>query len=210
MPSQTHSMHLTILTLRCPAVLPKGGICKTILLVFRSGAFPAPAEDHPVSTGSRTKPNPGTKRWPSLSVLAGGALLAYSVPLSGMRVKAEELPSNLLPFESSTMPQSKMPTSHYNLNATNLSSAQQEFELLLGAERVITDKGELVAKSSTDWSAAPHGEADRASMIVLPKSTEEVSAIIKICHRRRLPIIAFSGVTSRGHVGHDDGRRHVH
>ena len=37
-------------------------------------------------------------------------------------------------------------------------------------------------------------------MIVYPESTEEVSAIMKICHSRRIPVTGYSGGTSlEGH-----------
>jgi D-lactate dehydrogenase (cytochrome) len=89
-----------------------------------------------------------------------------------------------------------MPKATYNLSPQNLQAAQKEMIELLGSERVSTNKAELIAKSSTQWSAAPRGELDRASVLVLPQTTEEVSAIAKICHKRRLPMIAFSGGTS--------------
>ena len=96
----------------------------------------------------------------------------------------------------STMPLAAMKTASYDLSVRNLRNAEEELAKLLGNERVVTDVGERVARSSTEWSAAPGGDLDRCSFIVFPRTTEEVSAVAKICHGRRIPMIAFSGGTS--------------
>jgi D-lactate dehydrogenase (cytochrome) len=84
----------------------------------------------------------------------------------------------------------------YDLTPSNVGGARDEFIQLLTAERVSDDLDACIAHSSTEWSPAPGGDADRPHLIVQPESTEEVSAIAKICHRRRIPMIAFSGGTS--------------
>jgi D-lactate dehydrogenase (cytochrome) len=96
----------------------------------------------------------------------------------------------------STTSLSEMPAAVYNLSQKNIQELVQEMTALLGADRVNTQLGPRVAHSSTDWSAAPDAEKDIPSMIVLPKTTEEVSLIAKACHARRVPMIAFSGGTS--------------
>ncbi|KAF2664423.1 D-lactate dehydrogenase [Microthyrium microscopicum] len=96
----------------------------------------------------------------------------------------------------STTPLDAMPVAVYDLTEKSLRDAENELVTLLGAERVITSLGERITHSSTEWSVAPGGDLDRHSFIVHPKSTEEVSAIAKICHKRRIPMIAFSGGTS--------------
>ncbi|KAK3078791.1 hypothetical protein LTS18_006613, partial [Coniosporium uncinatum] len=72
-----------------------------------------------------------------------------------------------------------MPTAIYDLSTINLQAAEDELSALLGKDRMITDLGERIARSSTEWSAAPGGDLDRPSSIVLPRTTEEVSAIAK-------------------------------
>lgn len=89
-----------------------------------------------------------------------------------------------------------MPRVSYNTTEANLRDATKEFVDLLGASRVNLDLGSRISHSSTEWSAAPRGDLDRFDVIVSPKTTEEVSAIAKICHRRRIPMIAFCGGTS--------------
>jgi D-lactate dehydrogenase (cytochrome) len=97
---------------------------------------------------------------------------------------------------SSTLALANMSPAKYNLTLSNIQSAQRELEDLLGSQYVVTAQGELVQHSSTEWSTAPNGAKDIANMIVYPLSTSDVSAIAKICHARRLPMVAFSGGTS--------------
>ena len=97
---------------------------------------------------------------------------------------------------TSTLSITDMVPAQYNLTAKNIQAAQDELFRLLNAERVITDLGTRIAHSSTEWSPAPGGDLARPHIVVHPVSTEEVSAIAKICHRRQIPMIAFSGGTS--------------
>lgn len=97
--------------------------------------------------------------------------------------------------ESSTLPLDSAPRIQYNTSQTNLEAACQEFIELLGESGVDRRHGELQSRSSTAWSPAPSPD-DIPSMIVFPKSTQDVSDIAKICHRRRIPMIGFSGGTS--------------
>ena len=70
----------------------------------------------------------------------------------------------------------------------------------MGKENVSTDEADLDGHASSEWSsynAKPH---ERPFLIVQPSSTEEVSAIAKICYKRRIPMTAYSGGTSlEGH-----------
>jgi D-lactate dehydrogenase (cytochrome) len=56
--------------------------------------------------------------------------------------------------------------------------------------------GTRIAHSSTEWSKAPRGDDDRPSLVIYPSTTEETAGIAKICHKRKIPMIAFSGGTS--------------
>jgi D-lactate dehydrogenase (cytochrome) len=96
---------------------------------------------------------------------------------------------------SSTLPLSLAPKIRYDTSQSNLEAAYQEFIQLLGEDGVDRKHGELVSRSSTEWSPAPN-PSDIPSMIVFPKSTQDVSNIAKICHRRRIPMIGFCGGTS--------------
>ena len=84
----------------------------------------------------------------------------------------------------------------HDASEANIKGAKGEFVALLGADRVITDVASRTFHSSTEWSPAPNGDLDRYALIVHPRTTEEVSAIAKVCHRRRIPMTGFSGGTS--------------
>ncbi|RPB23735.1 FAD-binding domain-containing protein [Terfezia boudieri ATCC MYA-4762] len=60
---------------------------------------------------------------------------------------------------------------------------------------------ELARHSSSDWSSHPRQPGDPLPFLILfPSTTKEVSEIMKICYKRRLPVTAFSGGTSlEGH-----------
>lgn len=97
---------------------------------------------------------------------------------------------------SSTSPLSSSPQIIYNNDPSNIQEALKEFTTLLSSSRVSVELGPRISHSSTEWSEAPHGDADKYALVVSPKTTEEVSEIAKICHRRRIPMVAFSGGTS--------------
>lgn len=96
---------------------------------------------------------------------------------------------------SSTMPLSQTPATSYNTSDDNIAAAKKELLDIFGKDGVNDRIGDLVAHSSTPWSEAP-SRSDHASIIVFPSTTEEVSQIVQICHRRRIPITPFSGGTS--------------
>ncbi|KAF2160382.1 hypothetical protein M409DRAFT_70533 [Zasmidium cellare ATCC 36951] len=96
---------------------------------------------------------------------------------------------------TSTRPLFAMPSLQYNTSEANLKAAHKDFVSTLGEENVSLVHGERVTHSSTEWSPAPR-EDDIPSIIVYPRNTQDVSKIAKICHRRRIPMIGFSGGTS--------------
>jgi D-lactate dehydrogenase (cytochrome) len=89
-----------------------------------------------------------------------------------------------------------MPIISYDSTEANVTAAHDELIALLTKDRVTLDLGPRISRSSTEWSAAPRGELDRFAIVVFPLTTEDVSGIAKICHRRRIPMTAFSGGTS--------------
>jgi D-lactate dehydrogenase (cytochrome) len=81
-----------------------------------------------------------------------------------------------------------------------MQSAWADFVKIVGKDNVSTDEIQLSAHITSDWSTHPAGPDDRPFCVVYPSSTEEVSEIMKICHKRRIPVTAFSGGTSlEGH-----------
>jgi D-lactate dehydrogenase (cytochrome) len=95
----------------------------------------------------------------------------------------------------SIMPLSQTPEMCHNTSDQNMAAAKEEFVAILGRDGVNDKIGDLVAHSSTPWSEAP-SPSDHAAIIVFPSTTQEVSNIVKICNRRRIPMTPFSGGTS--------------
>jgi D-lactate dehydrogenase (cytochrome) len=58
----------------------------------------------------------------------------------------------------------------------------------------------LAGHSGSEWSSYTTTETEKPHIVLYPSSTLEVSSIMKVCHRRSLPVTAFSGGTSlEGH-----------
>lgn len=88
------------------------------------------------------------------------------------------------------------PSLDFNTSEININGAKKEFVNILSYDQVDDRIAARIAHSSTEWSAAPRGDLDRYSLIVYPNTTEQVSAIAKVCHERKIPMTAFSGGTS--------------
>ncbi|KAH8805287.1 hypothetical protein F5884DRAFT_798888 [Xylogone sp. PMI_703] len=135
------------------------------------------------------------KLWTALPTI--GMFLGYGLAGSSFRTGSAEVnPGATVSNSKSTVTLSEMPTAVYDLSSKNIDELIKQMITILGTDRVSTHLGSRVAHSSTDWSAAPDAEKDIPSMIIFPRTTEEVSKIAKACHKRRVPMIAFSGGTS--------------
>ena len=94
----------------------------------------------------------------------------------------------------STSPLSETPRPQHNITPPNIAEACQEFIDILGEDGIDDNPGNLKSRSSTEWSLSPVDTY--ASLIVFPKTTEDVSRLMKVCHARRIPVTGFSGGTS--------------
>ncbi|KAA6407590.1 MAG: D-lactate dehydrogenase [Lasallia pustulata] len=108
-------------------------------------------------------------------------------------LKSDDLPS-LPPNARSTALLSETPAPKHDVSEQNVSRACNEFSSLLGHERVVSNPTECFAHSNTPWSPAPPSHTP--ALVLLPATTADVSAIMKICSRRRIPVTAFCGGTS--------------
>ena len=71
---------------------------------------------------------------------------------------------------------------------------------IVGKENVSTLESDIEQHITSEWSTYKASPEDRPFCIVYPGSTEEVSEIMKICHKRRIPVVGYSGGTSlEGH-----------
>lgn len=101
---------------------------------------------------------------------------------------------------ASTAPLSKaIPPQHDTAPAT-LQAAWSDFKAIVGEENISTQDSDVQSHSGSEWSSYPTLPQDKPFAVIKPGNTEEVSEVMKICHRRRIPVTGYSGGTSlEGH-----------
>lgn len=110
------------------------------------------------------------------------------------------------PDTSSTSPLSTtIPPRHDTAPAT-LQAAWADFKEIVGEENLSTNDSDRKAHAGSEWSSYSAQDSDVPFCIVKPGSTEDVSGIMKICHKRRIPVVGYSGGTSlEGHFASTHG-----
>ncbi|KAI1375350.1 hypothetical protein F4677DRAFT_454957 [Hypoxylon crocopeplum] len=132
----------------------------------------------------------GSRRWATtfvvLAVAAGSYYLGTKAPRG--------------PDTESTLPLALTRDPIYKNDKANLEAAWADFSAIVGKDNVSTVESDLETHANSDWSSYRSSETQRPFMVVYPGSTEEVSAIMKVCHSRRIPVVGYSGGTSlEGH-----------
>lgn len=81
-----------------------------------------------------------------------------------------------------------------------VQSAITELKELLGKDHVF-EKGEILSEHNDSvWQTRHPQPHEIPNAVVYPKDTDEVSGVLKICHKYRVPVVPFSGGTSlEGH-----------
>ena len=102
--------------------------------------------------------------------------------------------NNFLATGPSTLPLSRTPKPPHNITEQNMSEARKELIGIVGRDGIDDTPANLQSRSRTEWSPSPGSTC--AALIVFPQSTKDVSEIMKVCHRRRIPVTGFSGGTS--------------
>lgn len=97
-------------------------------------------------------------------------------------------------FTSSTLPLPKTRQPQHNITDQNIIEARKELINIVGQNGIDEIPHNLQSRSRTEWSPSPGSTC--AALIVFPRSTNDVSNIMKICHRRRIPVTGFAGGTS--------------
>jgi len=101
------------------------------------------------------------------------------------------------PSTASTIPLAAAVPPKHNVSPANLEAAWADFVAL---------EADLMQHSGSEWSTHIHDPKEHPFLIVYPSSTEDVSQIMKICHRRRIPVTGYSGGTSlEGHFANTRG-----
>lgn len=78
----------------------------------------------------------------------------------------------------------------------DLDNAVKEITELLGSEHVTFSEAEIAHHSDSFYQTHHPLPGQAPKLIVYPASTEEISAVMKIAHRYRIPIVPFTGGTS--------------
>ena len=99
---------------------------------------------------------------------------------------------------SSTQSINQVAKTQHDLSKANIQEAYQDFTQIVGKGNVSTDEADLLTHSGSNYQSYAWTEqtATPGHIVVYPVSTEEVSEIVKICHKRRIPITPYSGGTS--------------
>jgi D-lactate dehydrogenase (cytochrome) len=101
---------------------------------------------------------------------------------------------------SSTDPISSIKKPRHNTAPANLEAAWTDFVAILGEEHVATNADVVLAHAGSEWSTHIREDNEKPFLVVYPSTTEEVSQIMKVCHKRRIPVTPYSGGTSlEGH-----------
>ncbi|KAK6457280.1 mitochondrial D-lactate ferricytochrome c oxidoreductase [Scheffersomyces xylosifermentans] len=101
------------------------------------------------------------------------------------------------PVDASTTPFESLTEPEY---ASDLAFKQglEEILQIVGVENSNIDKEVLQSHSDSFYSThhPPKPQEQRPSAVIYPANTEEVSKILKVAHKYRIPIVANSGLTS--------------
>ena len=101
---------------------------------------------------------------------------------------------------TSTTPLWQATPPDHNVKNGNLQAAWTDFALIVGKEHISSSKDDCLQHSGSEWSSYTTKEHEVPFCVVYPATTEEVSRIMQVCHRRRIPVTALSGGTSlEGH-----------
>lgn len=122
----------------------------------------------------------------ALAIAGGAYTLGKNVP--------KELPST----STTSLEQAQPP--QLDTRKSTLQAAWVDLCQIVGKDNVSTSVDDCLAHSGSEWSSYQTKPEEVPFAIVYPKSTEEVSKIMKVCHTRHIPVTALSGGTSlEGH-----------
>ncbi|KAI8933832.1 hypothetical protein NX059_009534 [Plenodomus lindquistii] len=110
------------------------------------------------------------------------------------------------PNADSTAPLSTLNPPKHNISEANMEAAWVDLRAIVGKDNISLDKHDLESHSGSAWSSHPAEPGDVPFCIVKPGDTNEVSAIMKVCHERKIPVTPYSGGTSlEGHFAATKG-----
>ncbi|RWA07886.1 hypothetical protein EKO27_g7217 [Xylaria grammica] len=119
-------------------------------------------------------------------------VVLYYIGLSSSKAQSNS-------FESA-LPLSEVPLIQHDITKSTIEAAMTEFEEVLGSAHITTSRTDIDYHASSDWMTHPAKDMERFSSVVFPASMQNVAKLMKICHRRRIPVTGYSGGTSlEGH-----------
>lgn len=125
-------------------------------------------------------------------VLSGAIALSFGPSLLGLDSGSAASTASVTKIEDLKVPK-------YG-GAADSKEAYKEISALIGDENVTYKQDILDAHSDTFWNTHHAKPDQRPAIVVYPESTEQVSKIMKIAHKYRIPIVPFAGGTSlEGH-----------
>ncbi len=87
----------------------------------------------------------------------------------------------------------------FRLDPEVLKAAVKEFTEIVGESNVSVDSQDLEAHGTPRYSY--HRSSSMPDVVVMPCTTEEVSRVMKVCSKYRLPVVPYGGATSiEGHL----------
>ena len=102
--------------------------------------------------------------------------------------------------KESTLTLEKIEKPRHDLKSANLEACWTDMVEIVGPDNVSEEENDLKSHSGSDWSSYTAKEGEKPFLVVRPASTEEVSRIMAVCHRRKIPVTGYSGGTSlEGH-----------
>ncbi|KAF2703958.1 D-lactate dehydrogenase mitochondrial precursor [Pleomassaria siparia CBS 279.74] len=162
--------------------LPAARLRQLASPLLRRGAFRTQTSIADKSIKSTKSNNPRQKPfWTSSRALLFGALTATSAYLYGVSGDTSRLGI-------------RMPSRHHYASKTTMEKAIHELQDLLGEDAISTDDEDLLLHGYSEWSSINIEQLPVA--VAYPKSTAEVSAIARVCHKYKVPMIPYSGGTS--------------
>ncbi|VEU23053.1 DEKNAAC104260 [Brettanomyces naardenensis] len=150
---------------------------------FKSASAPAPPPPPPSNGFSLLTVG---------SVFAFGTLLGYSYYSWSL---SKNPPESLFPPSSITKLDDLSPPKYGDTELV-----LEELLPILGPDRISRRRDTLDTHSDAYFSTDHPTDEQRPVAVVYPQSTEEVSLIMKSCHKHRVPVVPFTGGTSlEGH-----------
>ncbi|KAK9449160.1 FAD-binding domain-containing protein [Limtongia smithiae] len=133
-----------------------------------------------------------------LLVTAVGSLLSQFMSYDLTKRATEVLADKGL-FETSTTPLAQISVPVY-ATPTETALAVAEITAVLGKDAVSAVADDIARHADSAWISHHAEPGQRPDVVVYPSSTADVSKMMVICHKYRVPVVPFSGGTSlEGH-----------